>query len=294
MGLSAGQSGICPYLGLPEDADSVQDYPSANNVCHHVSPPTVPTLTHQTNCCLTEEYARCQVYAAEHNSKMPAELTIKESRPPRRPVRWLFVSLAAVAAVLVGLFLLNDARKTGQATVPGPAATSTHTAAPFLLIRDSTATPTHAVSPTATSTPLPPTLTPTVKATRAPHSLDVVIGEQDKFIIHRVSSGESIQLFATQHNTTPDVIKSMNHNLVVPIWVDSIIIIPLDRRDPGDLPAFEPYGIAEKGLTLRDIAIKFDVDLETLSQYNNLLPEDVLEPGEWVLIPRERTYWYRY
>jgi len=60
------------------------------------------------------------------------------------------------------------------------------------------------------------------------------------------------------------------------------------------LPAFEPYGIAEKGLTLRDIAIKFDVDLETLSQYNNLLPEDVLEPGEWVLIPRERTYWYRY
>jgi LysM repeat protein len=169
-----------------------------------------------------------------------------------------------------------------------------HTAVPFLLIRDSTATPTHACFTYSDDTPLPPTLTPTVKATRAPHSLDVVIGEQDKFIIHRVSSGESIQLFATQHNTTPDVIKSMNHNLVVPIWVDSIINIPLDRRDPGDLPAFEPYGIAEKGLTLRDIAIKFDVDLETLSQYNNLLPEDVLEPGEWVLIPRERTYWYRY
>nr|MBP7039999.1 LysM peptidoglycan-binding domain-containing protein [Anaerolineaceae bacterium] len=64
--------------------------------------------------------------------------------------------------------------------------------------------------------------------------------------------------------------------------------------DPGDLPAFEPYGIADEGMTLRDIANKFGVDLDTLARYNDLLPDDILEPGEWVLIPRERTYWYRY
>ncbi|HNW95368.1 MAG TPA: LysM peptidoglycan-binding domain-containing protein [Anaerolineaceae bacterium] len=293
-GLNAGQSGICPYLGLAEDSDSVQDYPSVNNACYHVSPPTTPTLSHQANCCLKAEYARCQVYTAEHNSKMPVELTIKETRPTRKPFRWLFLSLAAATVLFVCLFLLTNGRNSGQTAAPSPTATPTHTAVPFLLIRDATATPTRALALTPTSTPVPPTLTPTAQTTRAPHKLDMVIGRQDRFIIHRVSSGESIQLFATQNQTTPDVIKSVNYNLVVPIWVDSIIVIPLDRKDPGDLPAFEPFEIADKGLTLRDIAGQFNVDLDILARYNDLLPEDALEPGEWILIPRERTYWYRY
>ena len=292
--LNPGQAGICPYLGLLDDADSVQDYPSANNVCHHVAPLAAPTLTHQSNLCLTTQYAQCRVYNAEHNSKLPAELTIKQTRSSRKALRWAILGLAAVAVFLAGIILLNNARTNKQAPLSNAVTTPTNTAVPFLLIGDATKTPTHQPTPKTATATQQPTESPTPELTRPPHTLDVVIGVQDKFIIHRVSSGESIQLFATQNNTTPNVIKSVNHNLVVPIWVDSIIVIPLDRKDPGDLPAFEPYGIADRGLTLQDLAEKFNVDLEILSKYNDLLAEDELEPGEWVLIPRERTYWYRY
>src|SRR5690606_35238823 len=108
-GLNPGQAGICPYLGLLDDADSVQDYPSINNVCHHVTHRATPTLTHQSNLCLTTQYAQCRVYNAEHNSKLPAELTIKQTRSSRKALRWAILGLAAVAVFLAGIILLNNA-----------------------------------------------------------------------------------------------------------------------------------------------------------------------------------------
>jgi len=291
---SAGQTEKCPYLGLPEDAYSVQDYPSLYNACHRLQQTAIPTHSHKANCCLTPNYSQCPFFSADPSQKMPPELTFKQAAVPGKSLGWAALGLALVVGLLLLFLLLGKPWKAAQPSSPAKAAAPTSTAVPFLIIRDASSTP--AITPTVpapTHTP-EPAFTPTPEVTRAAHTLDAVIGKQDQFIVHRVSSGESIQLFATLNKTTPDVIKSLNYNLVVPIWVDSIIVIPLNRTDPGDLPAFEPYGIADKGQTLRDIAEKFNVDLETIARYNDLLPEDFLEPGEWVLIPRERTYWYRY
>jgi len=292
--VNSGQEDKCPYLGLPEDAYSVQDYPSIYNVCHHVVPTAVPKLSHQVKSCLTPGFSHCPVFSADPDQKMPLELAMRFNPKVSRQLGWGGLGLAAVIGLLVLFLLVSRPWKTAPISSPSPLPAPTSTNIPFLFIRDASATPENTAAAPAPTPTAEPTSTPTPVATRTPHTLDVVIGSQDQFIVHRVSSGESIQLYATLHKTNPNVIKSVNYNLVVPIWVDSIIVIPLNRTDPGDLPAFEPYGIADEGMTLRDIANKFGVDLDTLARYNDLLPDDILVPGEWVLIPRERTYWYRY
>jgi len=104
--------------------------------------------------------------------------------------------------------------------------------------------------------------------------------------VHRVNPGESLLFLATQHNTTPEIIKAVNYQLIVPIWVDSILIIPLDCIDLAGLPAFEAFQITENGLTLRELAEGLAIDLEALVDYNNIPADGFLINGEWVLIPR--------
>lgn len=287
-GLS-GKTDVCPYLGLSTDADSVLNYPSPHNVCYHLIPAVVPVLSHQENCCLTAQYNQCPLFNPDNPGKLPEELIIVPARPRRFRWSWVWLALA-VTALVFGILLVHFQKNSpGAGRVPTP----THTAIPFLLIRDATSTKTSYPTQSAPSKTAAPTSTPTPEVTRLPHTLGVVIGVQDKFIIHKVASGESIQFLASRNNTTANVIKSINHNLVVPIWIDSIIVIPLDRDDPGDLPAFEPYEVADENTSLRAIAKSLNVDLAMLSQYNDLSPDEILKPGEWVLIPRERTYWYR-
>lgn len=143
------------------------------------------------------------------------------------------------------------------------------------------------LSPTQTpALPTPPS--PTVTKEDPVLALETPIGDEVKFIIHRVEEGETLGIFADQYNTTVDAITAINHDLIVPLWAQWLVVIPLDITDVSALPAFEPYQVEVEGILLREMAEEVSASLEDMVYYNAVDADHVLHKGEWLLIPREK------
>ena len=142
-------------------------------------------------------------------------------------------------------------------------------------------------TPAATSTP-EPTALPTATWRPAVFDLGTPIGGEVKFIILRVTEGQSLGQFTARYNTTEAAIRAVNYNMPSVLLIDMILIIPLDVTDASDLPAFEAYQIQEGGISVKALATQLGVDPVDVSLYNHIDPDRILEPGEWILVPRER------
>jgi hypothetical protein len=163
-----------------------------------------------------------------------------------------------------------------------------------------TPTPTPTLPPTLTTTPTsvtPPravTLTSTPARTRTPtsipskHQLDIPIGTDYKFVIHRVSGGENMDQYAEKYHTSVDAILAVNYNLKTPMWVDALVIIPVGFTDVSSLPSFETYVVTETGRTAESLAQELGVDPRDLKYYNAIGDGEALLVGDWLLIPRAR------
>lgn len=283
------ESSVCPYLGLCDDPDTALTYPSTESYCHKVKPPTVPNLDQQLSVCLTGQYSTCQIFQSQTEQRMPKELTLKAIGKRRGRSYFVYLGILAFLTMVALIILLPYVHPQEQtediATISSPAPTET----PLLPVGFTTQAATVELAlPTETPFPSPqPTPTATPIETHKAHYLEEPFGESQRFIVHRVSPGESLLFLATQYNTTTEIIKAANYHLIVPIWVDSFIIIPLDRIELGDLPAFEAYQITENNITLRHLAERFVLDLHTLVSYNDIPADENLFLGEWILLPRE-------
>ncbi|MFU8827431.1 MAG: hypothetical protein ACNA70_08060 [Brevefilum sp.] len=149
-----------------------------------------------------------------------------------------------------------------------------------------TATQTITVTPTVTNTPEP---TPSPTRTRRPPvmNLNTPIGRELKFIIHRVQEGEAMGQYASRYNTSEAAIRAVNYAMPTVLFIDWLIVIPLDVTDATGLPAFQPIQMETGGLTVELFARQLGVDPEDINFYNDFDPNRILQPGEWVLIPRE-------
>ena len=133
------------------------------------------------------------------------------------------------------------------------------------------------------------TKSPEVEPTKKPDpvlALDTPIGRDQKFIIHRVIEGESLQYLADRYNTSPQAIMTVNDDIISPLWVGWIVVIPMNTTDVDGLPSFSAYQIDNEGITLERIAAQLDVSAEQLSLYNYIEEEHILHKGEWLIIPR--------
>ena len=282
------EDSICPYLGLFKDPVTSLTYPSTINCCHHTQPPAVPSLEQQLSYCLTEQYASCVVFKAQAKQNMPEELKTKawRKRKCRKKSFHLIILAVLLVCILIALIAYFQQNKQDDTLmIPSQTMPATPTSLAVSLITPRSALATYSVTEAPTLTPQPkPSLTPT--EIREGHYLETPFGKEQLFIVHRVNPGESLLFLATQHNTTPEIIKAVNYQLIVPIWVDSILIIPLDCIDLAGLPAFEAFQITENGLTLRELAEGLAIDVEALVDYNNIPADECLLNGEWVLIPR--------
>lgn len=117
--------------------------------------------------------------------------------------------------------------------------------------------------------------------------LGTPIGRDIIFIIHRVVEGEALGQYASRYNTTEEAIRAVNYNMPSVLFIDWLLVIPLDRTDTTGLPAFQPLQIEEGGITLEALARQLGVEAEDISLYNDIEPEHILLPGEWILVPRE-------
>jgi LysM repeat protein len=279
----------CPDIGLKEDSATFSAFPSQMNACHHVRPVQVPKIPHQRTYCLQSAHIHCPIFEAQPGGRMPKEFK-KTRRLSKKTWKLLIcggVITMLLFVVLVWLFIgrpwfsIPDEEISPTQTQPAAAPLETWLVTVAVDLFTQTPSPTQA-PPTPTN--IPPTSTQEDPIL----ALETPIGGEIQFIIHRVKEGETLQIFADQYNTTVAAITAINYDLIVPLWINWLVVIPLNITDVSNLPAFEAYQVEEEGVSVQALAEQLSVSLEDMMRYNNLDANHALHEGEWLLIPRER------
>jgi len=285
----------CPNLGLIYDRASYSSFPSIDNACYHVQPIKSPALTHQHEFCLTKKYAECPIYTAPVGIKLPEELQQQvEQKPKKKSILLLFGFIIILSiAILLGVYWKTIKTIWGR---PSQTPTQSQTTTSTELTITNTAT----ITKTSTPTDSIPSITPTQQVTATiitpspsliptevrKFNLESVIGQNPQFMIHRVIEGESLQLYADLYDTSIEAIRAVNYKFPLILWIDQIVIIPLNLTDVSGIPPFTAYEIVENGITFEQISEEFSVPLEELLQYNSVNKDFVLQQGDWILVPQ--------
>ena len=146
--------------------------------------------------------------------------------------------------------------------------------------------------PSLTITPtLTYTLTPTSTATSEPsqYGLDTPIGTDHQFIIHKTQVGESLNQYAFIYNTSVEAILRANYSLITPLWVDALIVIPVEFTEVTQMPYFQPYKVTTDGITVETLGNELATNLDDFIYYNGLLRGERLSFGDWLLVPRYQS-----
>ncbi len=287
--LNAHRQNSCPKLGLKDDPASFSTFPSKLNGCTHVYPVETPSFEHQWRYCLQNDYPLCPIYKSTPGDKMPKEILLKyKGSAPRK--RYLIIG-ASICFVVITLLIFFRFR------VPGFIETNLAFTPTSTEILRPTMTPTSATEnltglpnfqsptkPTATETPISPTPT----QTNVIFALDTPIGDEQLFVIHRVAEGETLQLFANKYHTSVEAITAINFDLIVPLWSNWLVIIPVNTTDVSELPLFEAHQVEEGKISIQDLANQLSASLEEMLRYNNLDVDYILKRGDWLLVPRKR------
>jgi hypothetical protein len=145
-------------------------------------------------------------------------------------------------------------------------------------------------TPTATRTPTA-SRTPTIPSTLPPgtcgHDLDEQFGTGVKFVIHRVTSGDNLDKFAVNYETSGEAILAVNFSMPVPIWAEWIIVIPVGTTDMRGIPPFEPYHATGETISLDKLALQLNTDALSLRKYN-AFDDTCTTFVNWLLVPRVR------
>jgi hypothetical protein len=135
-----------------------------------------------------------------------------------------------------------------------------------------------ASSPVSTSTAFP-----------SKRRLEMFLGTEYKFLIHKVSGGENFNLYADKYNTSVEAIVTVNHNLKLPVRIGTLVVIPIGFTDVADLPAFTVYEVSQPGLSPTTLALELDISLEDLKYYNAISDTESLLAGDWLLVPHAKS-----
>jgi len=319
---------VCPFLGLLDDPDAHMAFTSPLNACHgSKSSPTRVRVDHQNSHCLVANYPNCEVFLAGKEKSFPRALRNRirahQDYRPRQSGggrRLIFLVLAliilgggywlfsggvlsppppatpfptrkppATATEVRALVLQMVSPIDEGISTPDPTLTATLTPFPSLTITVSpTSTTTN--TPTQTNTSIPsPTLTPTPTETPiSAHALEMPIGNVQKYLIHRVISGDNLVALAASHETSIEAILAVNYTLTLPIMVDTIIVIPLGMPNPAVLPVFETYQVIDKEISVEDLAIALGTDPVLFKYFNGSEDGEILIQDDWMLVPRGR------
>ncbi|MCJ7695273.1 MAG: hypothetical protein MUO40_07575 [Anaerolineaceae bacterium] len=243
---------------------------------------------------MTKSFTKCTVYSSEKGNKLPKNLSeLANYKATNRKLPWIIGGTAIIALISV-VILLNQNK---PVTKPEFNNVDSSTLVQETLTDESSQsmTPNQEGLVTATNTEIAPNVTAEATqtaATEVTHKLDTPIGGEQKFIIHQVLDGESIEQYAIQYNTSKDAIIDVNYFLPIPLWINWLIIIPVDLMDTVNLPTFEAYVVIDEMITVEQLAEKLAIDVTELGFYNGIESDYVLKSGNWLLIPREGYFYY--
>lgn len=115
------------------------------------------------------------------------------------------------------------------------------------------------------------------------------IVNNQRFIIHLITSNENYEVIARIYNTKVDILQAINYQAPSPLWIKSTIIIaPGLLTKDLTIPALQADLVTEKSTNIETLAKKYNVSLDLMKQYNNCLDNCTLFTGDWVLIPHTR------
>lgn len=279
---------ICPYLGLPHDPQTPALFPSERNFCHRVRPPQAILASHQQAYCLVAEHQSCPVFGdpqiATRREFIPAPSSLEKYRIAAPVlIGLLFLAVLLFFGWNFRAFLSSPAPtvipEAPQAAAPLAPAGTPEPQGPGEAVTEATPI----LSPRPSPTLPPPTETASLTP---PASLETLIGENPALLIHRVARGESLTSLADRYGTTPEAIQAVNFVMPLPLWLDWLVVIPVDLQDASGLPRFEVYQVGEADSTLDALAEQQSVDVSLVARYNQLSPTDALTAGSWLLLPR--------
>ncbi|MEA3325749.1 MAG: LysM domain-containing protein [Chloroflexota bacterium] len=264
----------------------------------------MPELDYQSSTCLTQRHEACPLFTSSPGEKMPEDIRHRSENIQDPKFYLKIIPIGALVALImlsaifykqwfpkINNFLRPAWQQTQQAHPVSFLPTETQCAPTFTSIE--TSTPTARAQPTSTpvNSPSPtfdPSASPEDWGYTSVFALDTPIGKINKFIIHRAVAGESIGQYASRYNTTIHSIYAVNNNLPSVLYIDQILVIPVDIVDVSDLPTFETYQVKETGLTVPQIVEQLSIATDAFRIYNNIPLNYVFNSGDWVLVPRQR------
>ena len=281
-----GTMSFCPFLGFEDDPETALSYPANLNYCHHAKPVCPVTLLHQREVCLSENFKNCPVYKREELSPLPKGILEKKTSSP--PKKWRFFLLLAgiilagfIAAIFFGWLQFPGFIALEIPSIEKPTEIQSTT----ILTINSTLVVTTTQKPTKTAWPTETlVITPTVVL---PRVLETPFGVSTKLVIHKLLEGEGYILLAEEYNTTVDAIQAINYELPESLWVDKILVIPINTDNVANLPKFSALEMSQDGLSIAEFAERMQLDLDQLLFYNDLPEAYHFKVGEWVIIPHE-------
>jgi len=295
----------CPYLGLLDDTDTSHGFPSNWNYCHHSCPIACPKLEYQTQYCLSKNHLHCLILLNQQLVPLPNYLRTSRSyvNTSKRSLFQLAVYIFVGIVVFVGLawgFLVQDPvlSKVNSTSLATELLVERETSSPIFNASvtppanqaitagnlNETHTATLARTPTFTKT-----VTSSLTSILSKHRLDVLIGTDYKFAIHRVAGGENFNQYADKYQTSVKAIVAVNYNLKTPVRVGTLVIIPAGFSDVAHIPDFEAYELTETGKSLGALAQELGVRVADLKYYNAIDAAESLVIGDWLLIPRSES-----
>jgi hypothetical protein len=98
-----------------------------------------------------------------------------------------------------------------------------------------------------------------------------------------------MELYTARYDTSAAAILALSYNKDVPVWVDSLVVIPLGFTDVAGLPVFVVYQVKEeeRGISTEELAKMLRVDLQDFKYYNGVTDDgDRPLVGDYFLVPR--------
>ncbi|MCB8945136.1 MAG: LysM peptidoglycan-binding domain-containing protein [Ardenticatenaceae bacterium] len=118
--------------------------------------------------------------------------------------------------------------------------------------------------------------------------IEIAAPREDGAIVHVVKTGQTAWAIAARYDIPLSellYLNSLGNSPTLNIG-DEIYIRLAEGQAPPPTPTPPLSHIVQEGQTLWTIAAIYDIELSTLLYYNNLGPEDILQPGDEV-----RIYW---
>lgn len=301
MNKTSHDNRICPSLGLADDADTSLDFPSNWNYCHRCLPIAPPRFKHQEEFCLGGKYGECPLFLSQQVAPLSKDLRIPRNSfgdmARRNFRRNIVLALVVLIAILIGGWGITHQGLSAPVTANTP-----QTASPFV-DSDLTISPPSTIAvlqipsimtltPISFNTPTDTTaLTAITNDNPSKNQLEILIGTDYKFVIHKILQGESMIQFSEKYDTSVEAIVAVNYTKGNLGWSGTLLVIPVGITDFSKLPSFVVYRVQEKdrGVSAATMAKYLRVTELELKYYNGWTDDgDRPLVGDYLLVPRAR------